>query len=79
MSLNRGHLSEQGIQQLKTEESFKPNVYNDQGRDAIGYGVNLKWFPEIRKRCEGKTPITKAQGLDILREVLPEYEREGHP
>lgn len=74
MSSNSGRLSEGGIAGLKKSEGFKPNIYNDAGNEAIGHGVNLRWFPGIRDRLRGKTRITEEEGDDVLREVLPQYE-----
>ena len=51
------------IEQLKKQEGFRANIYDDGGFECCGYGQRIKFYPH-----QITTPLTKLQAEDILKD-----------
>jgi GH24 family phage-related lysozyme (muramidase) len=68
---NNRRIGEKGLFQIKLSEGFVDKIYSDQGKPAIGYGINLT--PAQAAEFQGKT-ITEAQATQMLRDHLKSVE-----
>jgi len=70
-------LSENGVWFIKTNEGFKPKVYNDNGKPAIGYGHDLQEgesFPDGITEPQAETVLLKDAALlyPVIARFLPQ-------
>lgn len=64
-------IGNKGLNQIKKSEGFVSKLYMDQGKPAIGYGINLT--PTQAEQYKNKT-ITEDEATDMLRNHLSNVE-----
>lgn len=66
--------SKKGIEFIASFEGFESKPYRDSaGIPTIGYGFT--YYPNGKKVTMQDKPITKAEALEIMAKVLPNYEK----
>lgn len=64
---NNYRIGEKGLQQIKKSEGFVNKIYMDQGKPAIGYGINLS---EAQAAQYKNQTITEEHATEMLKSHL---------